>query len=427
MQANDYYINSYTISVPACGPARVLHHAKSKTILQGFERKEEHSPAPFHGGPDVNTTIAKRLKVARENAGLTQRQLSDALGFKDRQTVAAIEAGIRKISAEELLQAMTILGKDLEYFTDPFRLVGEGSFSWRVSQDVQDQLGDFETRAGIWLALYRGLAKDAPPGRKEALPRTAPLSLSLTTTSSYEDAHDAAHWLAGEWRLGDVPADRLERAIRKRMRTLVLYVDAPYGISGAAFRLRGVNAILINRHEWLARRNFDLAHELFHLLTWETIPPEHAENGMVGAKSRPEQLANCFASALLMPERVIRSWRDAFPSFPPEDRMQWSRWLNARAFDLRVSTPALQWRLVQLGLLPKGDVDHSLDWVTECRTEAPPQFSEDYMRTLRRGLDAGKVSVPRAAALLGLTIADLADLFRAHRVDAPFDGQEKAS
>jgi transcriptional regulator with XRE-family HTH domain len=400
-----------------------LHHAKSKTILQYLWRKEAHAPARLEGGHDIEITIAKRLKVAREKAGLTQRQLSDALGFKDRQTVAAIEAGIRKISAEELLRAMKILGKNLDYFTDPFRLVGEGCFSWRVSKDVQDQLGDFETRAGTWLALYRGLVKDAPPGRKEAWPRAVPLSLSLTTRSSYEDAHDAARWLAGEWRLGGVPADRLESAIRKRMRALLLYVDAPYGISGAAFRLAGINAILINRHEPLGRRNFDLAHELFHLLTWETIRPEHAEIGMLGAKGRPEQLANCFASALLMPERVIRSWRDALPSFPPKDRVRWSRWLNARAFDLRVSTPALQWRMVQLGLLPKGDVDNSLDWSADRRTETPRLFSEEFVGTLRRGLDRGIATVPQAAALLGMSIADLADLFRAYHVDAPSDGQ----
>lgn len=391
--------------------------------MQQFQRKIERSLASSDGGLVIKTVIAKRLKVARESAGLTQRQLSEALGFNDRQTLAAIEAGIRKISAEELLRVMKILGKDLDYFTDPFRLVGEGNFSWRVSDDVQHQLGDFEIRAGTWLALYRDVAKDAPPGRKENTPRTVPLSLSLTTKSYYEDALDAACWLAGEWRLGDVPADRLERAIRKRMRTLVLYVDAPYGISGAAFRLPGINAILINRNEPLGRRNFDLAHELFHLLTWETIPPEHTENGMAGAKSRPEQLANCFASALLMPERVIRSWRDAFPSFPPEDRAQWNRWLNDRAFDLRVSTPALQWRLVQLGLLPKGEVDSSLDWFADRPTETPQLFSEDFVETLRRGLDAGTVSTPQAAALLGLTIDDLTDLFRVYHIDAPFDGK----
>lgn len=387
----------------------------------------ERPPARCRGGADIKTIIAKRLKVAREKAGLTQRELSDALGFKDRQTVAAIEAGIRKISADELLRAMKILGKNIEYFTDPFRLVGEGSFSWRVSQDDQGQLDDFEVRAGGWLALYRTIATDAAAGLKGAWPRTAPLSLSLTTSNSYEDAHDAAGWLSGEWRLGDVPADRLERAIRKRMRALVLYVDAPYGISGAAFRLPGLHAILINRNEPLGRRNFDLAHELFHLLTWETIRPEHAEIGTLGAKGRPEQLANCFASSLLMPERVIHSWRGAFPSFPTRDRARWSRWLNARAFDLRVSTPALQWRLVQLGLLPKSDVDNSLDWSADHRTETPRRFSEDFVRTLRRGVDRGTVSVPRAAALLGLTIADLADLFHAYHLGAPFDGRGQAT
>jgi transcriptional regulator with XRE-family HTH domain len=99
------------------------------------------------------THIAKRIKAAREAAGLTQQQLSDALGFKDRQTVAAIEAGIRKVKAEELLRIMQILGKDLEYFTDPFRLDGEGNFSWRFSAGVEDRLDDFEARAGSWLAL----------------------------------------------------------------------------------------------------------------------------------------------------------------------------------------------------------------------------------------------------------------------------------
>jgi Zn-dependent peptidase ImmA (M78 family) len=318
---------------------------------------------------------------------------------------------------------MTILGKDLDYFTDPFRLVGEGSFSWRVSEDAQEGLDDFEARAGGWLALYRSIAKDAAAGMKGAWPRFAPLSLSLTTSNSYEDAHDAAHWLASEWRLGDVPADLLERAIRKRMRALVLYVDAPYGISGAAFRLPGIHAILINRHEPLGRRNFDLAHELFHLLTWETIRPEHAEIGTLGAKGRPEQLANCFASALLMPERVIRSWRRALPDFPPEDRLRWNTWLNARAFELRVSTPALQWRLVQLGLMPKGEVDGSLDWSADFRTETPPRFSEEFVRMIRRGLDAGTLSVRQAAALLGLAIAELAELFRAYGMDVPFDDQ----
>ena len=361
-------------------------------------------------------TIAKRIKAARESAGLTQRQLSDALGLKDRQTVAAIEAGKRKVSADELLQLMKILGKDLEYFTDPFRLDGEGNFSWRSSPGTEEQLAAFESRAGSWLALYRNLAGIAHT-------RTAPLGLSLTEKSSYEDAHHAGDWLAAEWKLGDVPAARLEDAIGERLGALVLHVDAPYGISGAAFRLPEFYAILINRKENPGRRNFDLAHELFHLLTWETMQPAHTETGMLNAKGRPEQLANCFASALLMPERQIRAWLDPFPSFPHRDRAWWNTWLNDRAFDLRVSTPAFQWRLVQLGILPKSDVDNALDWVDEREAPggAPRLFGEDFVKVLGRGIDAGKISVRRAATLLGLTIDELADLFRAYSIEVPFD------
>ncbi len=104
--------------------------------------------------------IARRLKYAREKLGLTQAQLSEKLGFKDRQTVAAIEAGQRKLSAEELVRAMQVLGVDVDFFTDRFRLVGEGRFSWRTTKEATASLLDtFEERAGRWIALYRQLGE----------------------------------------------------------------------------------------------------------------------------------------------------------------------------------------------------------------------------------------------------------------------------
>src|SRR3989304_2342382 len=105
----------------------------------------------------MSELIARRLKAARERASLTQAQLSEKLGFKDRQTLAAIEGGQRKLSAEELLRAMQIFSVDLEYFTDGFRLVGEGSFSWRAKNAAPGLLDEFEARAGRWIAPYRRL------------------------------------------------------------------------------------------------------------------------------------------------------------------------------------------------------------------------------------------------------------------------------
>ena len=45
----------------------------------------------------------------------------------------------------------------------------------------------------------------------------------------------------------------------------------------AACRLPELDVVLINRREVEGRRHFDLAHELFHILTWDAMPPEHSE------------------------------------------------------------------------------------------------------------------------------------------------------
>ena len=113
---------------------------------------------------ESDVQIGFRLKAARERSGLTQQQLADALGVRHRQTVASIEAGDRPLSAAELILGMQVLGVDLDYFTDPFRLVGEGQFSFRTSATVEEQVLDqFERRAGRWIAMYRELSREQGP------------------------------------------------------------------------------------------------------------------------------------------------------------------------------------------------------------------------------------------------------------------------
>ena len=365
----------------------------------------------------MQSFIGKRLKAAREQAGLTQHQLSSSLGFKDRQTLAAIESGKRKVSAEELLLVMQTLNRDLEYFTDPFRLDGEGSFSWRTSAEsveLIDEFEEFESWASRCLALYRNLATQEDVW-------TFPLRLSLTTKSSYEDAHRAAEWLANEWELGDVPAIMLEEAVGERLRALVLYTDPPEGISGAAVKLSGLSAILINRNEPAGRRSFDLAHELFHLLTWDTIKPAYSEySDEPNTKKRSEQLANCFASALLMPEGILGTW---WEQAPDSNETEWRSWVFESANKLHVTAPALLWRFVQLGKLEKNTVVESEHWSTvhEIVEDQPRRFSLDFMKTLSQGLEEGRISVRRAAAVVDLSVDDLADLFHEHSLEVPFD------
>ena len=141
--------------------------------------------------------IGKRIKALREERGFTQEKLAEMFGFKDRQTVSAIETGARQVTAEELVLAVERLGAPLEYFTDPFLLAGEGCFSWRQTGVGAQQLEDYEQRAGRWVAAFRTLMPLV--GREAPLMRR---TLNLHRRSSYEDAMSAGERFVAEVRSG---------------------------------------------------------------------------------------------------------------------------------------------------------------------------------------------------------------------------------
>jgi Zn-dependent peptidase ImmA (M78 family)/DNA-binding XRE family transcriptional regulator len=366
------------------------------------------------------TIIATRLKALREQRGLSQEQLARSLGFKNRQTLQAIESGERKVAADELVRAGEVFRVPLDTFTDPFLLLGEGAFSWRQSGVSGSDLDAYERTAGGLVAAYRTLAPMV--GRP---PRLIRPSLALDKTSTYEDAAAAGERFAAEYELGEVPARRLAEVMERELGILTLMVDPIDGVSGAACRLPDLDAVLINRNEVPGRRHFDLAHELFHILTWEAMPPGHVEDVEDVAprrRSRVEQLADNFASAVLMPADVVAplaAWAE-LTGDGLIDR------LNAAADALGVSAVALGWRLVSLGYLtrsarralPEERLRHNGRDVP--RDEAtPPLFSRTFVEVIALAIDDGRVSVRRAERLVGLSGDELADLCKLYDVAVP--------
>jgi XRE family transcriptional regulator, fatty acid utilization regulator len=362
----------------------------------------------------MSNLISARIKALREERGLSQDDLARLFGFKDRQTVSAIETGERRLSAEELLLAVEKLNASLDYFTNPFLLVGEGKFSWRQSKVSNERLNAFERVAGRWIAANRTLAPSVgkpPPNLRQ--------SLKLTSKSTFADAMAAGERFAADFELGEVPAQRLAGVMERKLGVLVLMVDATDGISGAACRLPDLDAVLINRHEVIGRRHFDLAHELFHILTWDTMPPDHVEEASERSKSRVEQLANSFASALLMPTAVL----DRFASAKVGN----VKWLNDTAEALQVTATALKWRLVALERIDNAQANKISD--SDLRNNGrnisgrtpPPLYSKAFMEVVALAIDQGQVSVRKAADLLDMTLDDLAELCAAHGVKAAFD------
>lgn len=63
---------------------------------------------------DSRPAIASRLRLAREMSGLTQGQVAKLAGWH-RPTVSEIEAGRRRVSAEELSKLAALYGADVSW------------------------------------------------------------------------------------------------------------------------------------------------------------------------------------------------------------------------------------------------------------------------------------------------------------------------
>lgn len=357
---------------------------------------------------DFNKMVGERIKIARKKAGMTQQQLSQRLNFKDRQILSNIESGFRKVSTDELLSIMNALQKPLDYFSDPYLLTEEKILSWRA-QNVPALLDEYEKKARKLIAAYKRFANLLG---KEFYPvfQTIPINKK----SSFEDAWRIAESLVENWRLGDFPSSKLPEVICEKLNVHVLYLDFPKEISGAACSLPELNMILINRTEPSWRRNFDLAHELFHVLTKDNITPPPIDIPYSDQKKAPreEKLAENFAAALLMPRKSLKPhWDDAIS-------MEIHSRINAVAAKFGVSGIALYWRLLNLNWITK-DIDREINFDRLKNyglkpgiqgEEMPRLYSEVFVENLYQVLDKGLVSLRKAAEILDCHTEAIEDL-----------------
>jgi Zn-dependent peptidase ImmA (M78 family)/transcriptional regulator with XRE-family HTH domain len=350
---------------------------------------------------------------------MTQEALSAAMGIADRQTISTIEKGERAVKPVELVRLSELLGRDIDHFLDPFVVDGEAQFSWRATDALpDDDLRSFEERAGMWVGLLRFLrrwnaAESEPFG----------FNLRLSVHSSFEDALAMGEAVAEKLKLGAVPAASLVEKVEEALDIPVLFVDAVEGprgkVSGATCHLPDLGVILINRNEPEARRNYDLAHELFHALTWNQMPPNHREGQTLpraGAKNwRIEKLADHFAAGLLMPGAALNKAIDSRHIHEVDH-------LRDVADLLRVSPTALGYRLLNANLIDENVSRRLRDETSRLPDQnRPKRFSASFVDLIYRGIDRGQVSSRKAAKAIGLTLPQLIDLFAEHsRQPAPF-------
>jgi len=311
--------------------------------------------------------LDKRIIAARQAVGFSITEAAQKLGFKNYQTLSAIEKGARKINAHELIMMARLYGRTLDYFLesdvapDPVPL-------WRKT--TKADINQIQRQFLSFLESYSNL--EHLLGLKR---RWKDVQKNYDRDDFFVNGFEQADKLGSDIHnfldLGSRPSLNLLNVLENKLRFKILHLFLGDGVSGASVvdNILGVG-ILINAKDAPWRRNFDLAHELFHIVTWNVFSPEEIGNGTT--KTRPEQYADIFASSLLLPETHLL---DALKETATDNKIRFVDIIEL-AKDFGVSSEAILWRLVNLDRLKKSQVQKILD---------DPDF-RDVDRTRRRSL-----------------------------------------
>lgn len=359
----------------------------------------------------TSLAIGRRIQLAREAKGLTQDALAHALEVPSHQSISELEKGNRALQPGELAKLARTLNQDVNYFVDPLSVEGEASYSWRRPVGSPLPPSSFRSQIDKTVGLYRWLRQ--LEGQTEDVTK---LNLKVSESTTFEAAERAGEGLGRRLNLGSVPSRKLLEKVERDLDVPVLFMDmkpeqTEGSVSGVTVHLGEMNCILINRLESSGRRAFDLAHELFHAMSWDALPPAEVEadepgNGKSTRKGRTEQLADKFASALLMPADLLREKVSGTGS------SDISR-LRALAQYFGVSTSALAFRLLGLKLIDQKTCDGlKATPAPEADNNRPKRYSERFVILLADALRSGQLSPRTAAKTLLLNLDELDALLR---------------
>ena len=348
---------------------------------------------------ETDKTVGAVVRELRKRFGWGQKDLAERSSLKHTQTVSEIENGRRSLKASEVVQLaglFRVSAADLLMGRLPAQ---SGFVLWREPDDSPARR---EVEARFVERCRRFAFLEEITGRS-GRPKLPSYSLDFDS-AGYEDAEEIAGEIRNTLQLGEVAANTLRDTIESRWGVMVFQELMDKG-SGATTRGNFGTAILENAGEPPKRRAFSLAHELFHLLTWgDQSSPAGGETE--GASGHREKMANSFAAALLMPGDAVKRKLSGIAIRQLSD-------LLPAAVALGVSTPALAWRSVNLGLLAKEQVEKVLvspdndgvadrGWVPPVELDQP--LPERYVSLAYAAYMRGDISIGKLAELLETTV-----------------------
>lgn len=352
---------------------------------------------------------------------MTQSDLAKALGVSSAQIVSQIEQGRREISAWELARLAKVFRTTASALLDIREPELQPEILWRKFPDQEAlKKADFLKRCREYFELEQYTETSTP---YEQLPK---IKIDFRN-ADYSDIHQAADKVSRRLALGDRPAQALEKALEDRFGVKVWYMDL--GTDGSAAATVGSfgPAILMNSREAPWRHNYDFAHEVFLLVTWESADPEtlRADPALF---DKVERFANTFASPLVLPGDAVTN---ALQRRLREGSITYID-LIAIAREFGVSTEALVYRLRSLNHLDKKKVDHILGDPKFRDTDRatmhdswwePPELPERFVRLAFIAHKKEKITRSRLSQYLNTSLLDLNDFLLSYGLDEKEDYQ----
>ena len=231
--------------------------------------------------------VSNRIKAARQQKGLTVRQVSQRLvGHMSASRVNRLENGKAVASANDLDLLSRALGVPTAFFSRPPLDIGPVAFRKRADLGAKQ------------IAQIKAITQDYME-RREAVVHLLGLNAARIPTyphkvTTVEQAEAAADWLREQWQLGNNPIHSIVDELETRDLPVIKFnVDERFGglssLPGAE-----VNFIVFNGNHSIDRQRFTLLHELGHHIL--AIREDNKQT---------EKLVNRFAGALAVPRSTL--------------------------------------------------------------------------------------------------------------------------
>lgn len=371
--------------------------------------------------------IGERIRKERKNMGMKLKDLAREVDFNNYQTLSSIEKGEREIRVGELDKIAKALGLTVSY------LLGETEGEeekvlWRKCSD-ECKCKKFENELKSFCDNYRKLCDLVGYKYKKFIP-PGPEKLQK---ERYENDYEFAKGLAKKYRttlkLGRYPGNNLIDALQEEN---ILIFCRDLGDFGSAASLVGDFgvSILLNKKDRPWRRTFDIAHELFHLITWYIYPPAEVYDDEERGKSEPEKYADAFASSLLLPEESLRDEVEKNQEKGDLGLVD----IIELASKFKVSIQALTWRLQNLTMFSsiwnelKRKVFSNLDWeeirnhpkinklneMLRGREKEMPELPEIFVAQAMKTYQQGRVTKLKLAEYLGKDYGELSYFLKSY-------------